>query len=189
MTRKECLKILKDKGHQEYKELHHIYWTNYNKAKAFFKPIIDDMKKERPGIDIQLHHIEFNDQNYEKWDTVVPLYNDEHCQIHSHNRRPTEETRKKMSASGKMKVFTDEHMNNIKKNHWSKKDNAEIILNKIAEKNKGRPSSLRGKPRSEETKQKIKDKRKSQVFSEESRKKMSESAKLRYQRLKEKKAA
>ena len=97
MTRKECLKILKDKGHQEYKELHHTYYTNYNKAKKFFKPLIDDMRRERPSVDIVLHHIEWNDQNYELWDTVVPLYNDEHAQIHSHNRKHTEETKKKLS--------------------------------------------------------------------------------------------
>ena len=78
MTRSKCLDKLKIKD----KEFHHLYYTNYNKAKSFFKPLIDDMKLERPGIDIVLHHIEVNDKEYELWNTVVPLYNDEHYAIH-----------------------------------------------------------------------------------------------------------
>ena len=78
MKRLECLERLKSGD----KEFHSLYWTNYNKAKSFFKPLIEDMKLERPGMDIVLHHIEVNDNNYEQWDTVIPLYNDEHYAVH-----------------------------------------------------------------------------------------------------------
>ena len=111
MTRKECLQILNDKDHPIYKELHHVYYTNYNNAKKFFKPLIDDMKLERPGIDIVLHHLEWNDQQYEKWDTVVPLYNDEHLEIHRFN--VSDETRKKISIGNKGKIISDEHRRKI----------------------------------------------------------------------------
>jgi hypothetical protein len=82
MTRKECLEKLKSGD----KVFHHLYYTNYNIAKIYFKPLIDDMRKENPNEKIVLHHIELNDQQYENWDTVVPMYSSEHTTLHrKHN--------------------------------------------------------------------------------------------------------
>jgi hypothetical protein len=102
MNRKECLEKLKTGD----KEFHHLYWTNYWEAREFFKPLMNDMKKERPDIKIVLHHIELFDNQYEMWDTIVPMYFDEHLQLHSHT--PTEEHKKRISEA------------NIGKEPWNK---------------------------------------------------------------------
>jgi len=146
MTRRECLKRLENGD----KELHHIYWTNYWKTKKFFKPLIDDMKKERPGINIVLHHIELNDQNYELWDTIVPMYTDEHTQLHGIGRMHTEEAKQKMR-----KPKSEETRQNMSKARmgiepWNKnltKETSESVKN-IGEKNS---KNLKGKKQSTET--------------------------------------
>jgi len=120
MTRKKCLEKLKNGD----KKLHHIYWTNYNNAKRFFKPITDIMRVERPNVKIHLHHIEVNDTEYEKWDTVVPLFNDEHAQIHCMNK--TEEQRRKISEAlkgVKKGKFTNEHRKNLSISHMGNTQN------------------------------------------------------------------
>jgi len=156
MTRKKCLDILKNKKHPEFKELHHVYYTNYNNVKKFFKPLIDDMRKERPGVDIHLHHIEVNNQNYELWDTIVPLYNDEHLEIHHQSK----ETRKKIGLSNSISLkgrkLSIEHIKNRSKSRI------------------GKPTRLKGQHLSEEHKRKLSEALKGKKRSEEAKRKDSE---------------
>jgi hypothetical protein len=92
---------LKNKEHPQHKELHHIYYTNYNKFKRLIKPLLEEMKKERPNIDIHLHHKNFNDSNYELWQDIVPVYNDEHLIIH--NCKRTKEIKQKIIETKRKK--------------------------------------------------------------------------------------
>jgi len=152
MNRKECLEKLRTGD----KEFHHLYWTNYNKAKSFFKPLIDDMKLERPNVDIMLHHIELGDKDYENWDTVVPLYNDEHSVLHAN--RMTDETKRKIGNANKVslngKKLSQEtiiKMIESRKNNGKDWHSTETKL-KMSINGKGKG---KGKKLSEETKLKI----------------------------------
>jgi hypothetical protein len=78
----------------------------------------------------------------------------------------SEEVRKKMSESGKVKIFTDEHKNNISKAttgiknpFYGKKHNQETLI-KISQSTKQRPNGMLGKKHSDETKKKIAEKSK-----------------------------
>lgn len=85
------------------KELRILYARNYKAAFKFFSPLIEQMKKDRPGVRVVLHHIELEDQNYELWDTVVPLYTDEHQQLHGNTdkvRKQRSDRMKRLHAEG-----------------------------------------------------------------------------------------
>ena len=59
MTRNECMEILSNKDHPLYEELHHTFYTNHNKAKAYFKEL-------GYGSEYVLHHIKIDCDNYEE---------------------------------------------------------------------------------------------------------------------------
>jgi len=202
MTRKECLEILKNKEHSSYKELHHIYYINYNKAKASFKSIIENMRKERPGIDIVLHHIDSNDQQYELWNTI-PMYEDEHRKYHQKSpemRKKISDSMKGKPARNKGKKHTEEAKEKNRLSHLGKK-HTEETKKKMSVTRKGlkqtdewiqkRVSSRDYKLVSNETRKKISESLKGKKhqnrkpLSDENRKKLSIAAKLRWQKYKD----
>lgn len=77
MNRKECMDILGDKTHPMYEELHHIFYTNHNIAKEYFKKL---------GYDSTyvLHHKDINCNNYEMWDVneLEPMTKEDHSRLH-----------------------------------------------------------------------------------------------------------
>jgi hypothetical protein len=135
-------------------------WKNYQLSKKLWFGMIHYMKQERPGIKIVLHHVNVNDQHYENWWPVVPMFFDDHLKYH----HKSEETRKKISATLTGYKHSDE--TKIKK---SKSSKGRIISDetrkKISEANRGNKYNL-GKHYSEEHKQKISESHKGKVFSE-----------------------
>jgi hypothetical protein len=69
----------------------------YNLAKDRLSREIEEMKVARP-IGVVLHHINFDDPNYEKWENVIPMYRDEHARIH-HTGKPSGMKGKKQSEN------------------------------------------------------------------------------------------
>ena len=177
MTRKECIDILKS-GDKMFQKL---YYSNYYKAKKFFKPLIDDMKKERPDVKIVLHHIEINDQNYELWDTVVPLYEDEHIVLHKKGIPRSKEIRAKISESlkgnprGPLSLETRQKMSISHAGMKFSETRRQNISNSL----KGKPGTNKGKVFSEEHKRKISEAHKGKKLSDEHIKNMSKSLKGR----------
>ena len=80
-------------------------------AREFFKETIEAMKKNRPGVQIDLHHIpcEYNEKHYELWDVryLRVLYIDEHQREHKH--KISEEGKCKISESNKGHKWTPEY--------------------------------------------------------------------------------
>ena len=76
MTRAECMLILKDKTHPQYKELHHIYYANRNACRKYY----DDLGYKG----YTLHHKIINCTNYEEWkiDEIEPMTRAEHSRLH-----------------------------------------------------------------------------------------------------------
>jgi hypothetical protein len=71
-------------------------------------------------------------------------------------KNPSEETRKKMSESGKVKIFSEEHRRNISDAMIGKTCSEETRRN-MSDRMKGENNPIYGKTRSEETKRKIGD--------------------------------
>ena len=69
-------------------------------------------------------------------------------------RNPSEKTRKKMSESGKVKVFSKEHRRKLSEANKGR-THSEKSKQKMKEALKGRPAHNKGKPTSEETKRKM----------------------------------
>lgn len=129
------------------------------KALEFFKPVIEEMKKARPGVEIHLHHIpcEYNEAHYEFWNPkyLRPLYKDEHDKIHKSvisekcreacrlNRKghiTSMETRIKMSISHKglkMPSRSEEYKEKQRFSHLGKKY-GESTKKKLSDNTKGR---------------------------------------------------
>jgi len=177
MTRKECIEKLRS-GDKIFQKL---YYSNYWKARKYFEPLIDDMKKERPDVKIVLHHIEINDQNYELWDTIVPLYEDEHIILHKTGIPRSKQTRAKISESlkgksrGPLSLETRQKMSESRKGIIFSETRRQNISNSL----KGKPGTNRGKTFSEEHKRKISEAHKGKKLSDEHIKNMSESLKGR----------
>lgn len=144
MTRKECIKYREQNG----------YWPkgyieNKRNALRFFQDAIAIMKEARPGVQIHLHHIEVGDCNYENWDTVVPMYVDEHSAIH---RRKGEDYDRWYAANleachrRKGRPLTEEHKNALKV-AWHSAARFEGC--------KRQAEKIRGRPLSEEHKAKL----------------------------------
>ena len=76
MTREECLKILKDKSHPQYKELHRIFFKNRNICRRYY----DNLGYKG----YTLHHKILNCTNYEEWkiDEIEPMAHSEHSRLH-----------------------------------------------------------------------------------------------------------
>lgn len=76
MTRKECLEILKNKTHPQYKELHSVFFNNRNACRRYY----DDLGFKG----YTLHHKIVNCTNYEEWkiDEIVPMTRSEHSRLH-----------------------------------------------------------------------------------------------------------
>jgi hypothetical protein len=75
-------------------------WKNYQFArKELWFGMIEQMKLERPNVKIVLHHINVNDQNYENWWPVVPMFIDDHTKLHSKGKKISEETKEKISKA------------------------------------------------------------------------------------------
>jgi len=137
-------------------------YDNYNKAYSFWKPLIRQMKIERPGVIIVLHHVNMADKNYELWKTV-PMYTDEHTAYHA--SKITEETRRKISLSNMGKKTSDETKHKQSLAHKGKKLKEETRLKMSA--------FQKQKKLREETKQKIRLANIGNKFSEEAKLKMS----------------
>jgi hypothetical protein len=148
MNRKEWLKSPKElRG-----------WENYTIAKnELWFGMINKMKQERPGVKIVLHHINVNDQHYENWCPVVPMYNDEHLKLHGKGIHRTKEVREKISNSLKGKsgkipgIETRLKMSESHKGRIVSFDTRK----KLSEANKGKEGSNLGKKFSEEHRKKI----------------------------------
>lgn len=78
MTRSECFSILNDKNNPQYKELHHIFYSNRNKCREYYESI----GEYKPGM--VLHHKVFNCDNYEEWkiEEIIPMEKSEHSRLH-----------------------------------------------------------------------------------------------------------
>ena len=76
MTRNECLEILKNKNHPQYKELHSTFFTNKNKCRKYYDSL------GYKGY--TLHHKIVNCDNYEEWkiDEIEPMTRSEHSRLH-----------------------------------------------------------------------------------------------------------
>lgn len=76
MTREECLTILKDKSHPQYKELHKIFFKNRNACRKYY----DDLGFKG----YTLHHKIVNCTNYEEWkiDEIEPMTRSDHSRLH-----------------------------------------------------------------------------------------------------------
>ena len=132
MTKEEYSKLTK-------KELNK-YKHHRQAALDFFAPLIEEMRKERPGARIALHHIEENDEQYELWDTVVPLYVSEHMELHNTGREKADETRAKISKWRKLNQFGDKNPaygllkdHNGAKNPMYGKQHSEATRKKLSE--------------------------------------------------------
>lgn len=76
MTREECLDILKDKTHPQYKELHRVFFNNRNACRRYYG-----------GLGFKgytLHHKIVNCTNYEEWkiDEIEPMTRSAHSRLH-----------------------------------------------------------------------------------------------------------
>jgi hypothetical protein len=162
MNRHECQKILKDKNNPQYKELHHIYWINYNNAVNFFcKP-----------KDCVIHHFlcSYNDEHYEEWNInyVCLMDSKEHLKYHKKIKPPrlgipfSKESLEKISNSLKGKPSPNKG-----------KSCSEETKEKIREARKKQIMY----PRSEETKEKIRQSLINHSVNSETRKKQSDSHK------------
>lgn len=76
MTREECLDILKDKTHPQYKELHRVFFNNRNVCRRYY----DDLGFKG----YTLHHKIVNCTNYEEWkiDEIEPMTRSAHSRLH-----------------------------------------------------------------------------------------------------------
>lgn len=148
----------------------HKKWYYYWKCKKHYASVIEEMKKNRPGVLIVMHHrrdgehARYNDEHYELWDPehVIPMYTDEHTKVH---------------RTGV--PHSKEWNSNISKNTKGKKKS---ITHKLSENTKLKISkALRGKSRvkyTEERKQALIKRLTGHTVSEESEKKLSESLRL-----------
>ena len=78
MNRAECFEILNDKNHPQYKEFHHLFYTNRNKCREHYS----NLGLYKPGM--VLHHKVFNCDNYEEWkiDEIEPMEKAAHSRLH-----------------------------------------------------------------------------------------------------------
>lgn len=122
MTRNECIEILKNKSHPQYKELHHTFFTNKNACRRYY----DNLGYKG----YTLHHKDICCTNYEEWkiDEIEPMTHSEHSRLHmvyykqglgsEESLKKGRETRKKKYASGELhawnKGLTKETDNRIK---------------------------------------------------------------------------
>ena len=70
-----------------------------------FQEEIAQMKRLRPDTAVVMHHTNSNDDNYELWNQVVPMYNDYHTRLHK--LVITDEARRKISKMHKGKVLSE----------------------------------------------------------------------------------
>ncbi len=68
MTREECIEKM-----QTDKEFTSVFNKAKYRSRKSWQGMIRHMKQERPGVDVQLHHVNTHDPNYENWWPVVPL--------------------------------------------------------------------------------------------------------------------
>lgn len=122
MTRNECMAILKDKDLPQYKELHHIYYTNKSVCRKYYDSL------GYKGY--TLHHKNVGCTNYEEWkiDEIEPMTRSEHSKLHmvyykqglgsEEAIKKRKEALRKLAASGKRhawnKGLTKETDNRIK---------------------------------------------------------------------------
>jgi len=77
------------------------------KAMALHKDSMQEMKRQRPGSVVILHHIDPTDSNYELWENVVPMYRGDHFKLHNTGRSLAEETKLKIKKKHTGRLFTD----------------------------------------------------------------------------------
>ena len=89
-------------------------------------------------------------------------------------------TREKLSLLKKGVPLSENHKKSLSKSsakYWLGKSRSDEVKQKISRAKRGKPSSMLGKTHTEETRKKMSESAKGKTFSEETRKKMSESAK------------
>jgi hypothetical protein len=128
-------------------------WKNYWFAKKhLWFGMIQHMRQERPGVRIVLHHLDWDDQHYEDWWPVVPMYIDDHISLHHTNKivseeakeknrkahlgkKHSEESKIKCGLAAKKRISTQEWKDKISKAHkgrnitWADKIRETVINN------------------------------------------------------------
>lgn len=138
--------------------------------------------KDEFGRPYHIHHID-HDHNNNDPSNLMAMPVAEHVIHHKLGTTHSEETRAKMSAAHKGKPTTEEHLARLRK-YNENRVRSEETKRKISENRKGKGLG----PQSEETIRKKKEKRKLQVFSPETKAKMAEAQKRRWERYREAKA-
>jgi hypothetical protein len=96
------------------KEFKQLYFHNWGRAKKHFGPLINKMKLDRPGVRVILHHIDSTDENYELWNYVIPLYNDDHSKLHHTNAKNLVEYSKFRAGKTLEELYGEEKAKDIK---------------------------------------------------------------------------
>ena len=113
------------------------FFKNRQAAYKFYEKTIEAMKLVRPGVKIVLHHTKLDDENYELWENVVPMYQDDHMRFHRYlarGEKMSKTIRKKMSESHKKKcicVETGEIFNSVEEAEKSVGASSGSITNSI----------------------------------------------------------
>jgi hypothetical protein len=120
-----------------------------------FSKEIQRMREARPGAKVVLHHLDWNDPSYERWENVVPMYQSDHIRLHSLS-----------GDSNPMK--NPESVEKMRKSLAGRKQSPELIQKRkeayqrpeVKEKMSGPNNPMFGKTHSEETQRKISEKSK-----------------------------
>jgi hypothetical protein len=172
MTRQECFEAV-ESGLLTKKDI----YKNRGKALVLWQGMIAHMKQERPGVRIVIHHIDWNDQHYEDWWPVVPMYNDEHAALHHTNRIVSFEERRKISERTKGK-----------NNPMYGKEVTPETRKKLSNACMGAKNGFYGRHHSDETKEKLRVAHLGIKATEETKAHLREAAKHRPPRSKESRA-
>jgi hypothetical protein len=158
MTRKDLLTLVGKEDEESKQILREHYKQRSRVIRDRFSDIIKKMKEDRPGAKVVLHHLNFNDPNYEKWENVVPMYQSDHFKVHGLHKE-----------NNSMK--NPETIEKIKKALTGRKANPETVrrriityaLPEVKAKMSGENNPMYGKTVSEEIRKKISEKVKGEL--------------------------